>query len=229
MDQPISNDERVRRVAEAYDRVAERYAEARGTVAGPFRRLLDRLVQPLPDGATILDVGCGHGVPARYLVERGFRLTGLDASTRLTALAREAVPEADFIRGDMRTADPGGPFDAILAWDSVFHVPRNDHAAVFAKFRSWIEPGGRLLVSLGGSGPEDFTSEMLGETFFYSGHAPEAALVIIQDAGFEIEHWEVDDPSSRGHVAVLGKAGPISGHSSERGCTDEELGVAGVS
>lgn len=212
-----TNEDRVRRVVEAYDRVAGRYAEARGPVSGPFRRLLDRLVEPLPDGATILDVGCGHGVPARYLVERGFRVTGLDGSARLLALARAAVPEADFILGDMRTADPGGPFDAILAWDAVFHVPRNDHAALFVKFRSWIESGGRLLVSLGGSGSEEFTSVMLGETFFYSGHTPEAAMRHLEDAGFEIEHWEVDDPSSRGHIAVLGNARPLPGHSPSKG------------
>jgi cyclopropane fatty-acyl-phospholipid synthase-like methyltransferase len=206
----------VRRVVEAYDRAAERYAEARGPVSGPFRRLLERLVQPLPAGATILDVGCGHGVPARYLVDRGFRVTGLDGSARLLALARATVPEAYFIRGDMRTTDPGGLFDAVLAWDSVFHLPRSDHAAVFANFRSWLEPGGRLLVSLGGSGADEFTSEMLGETFFYSGHAPEAAMRLLEDAGFEIEHWEVDDPSSRGHIAVLGNARPLSGHSSSQ-------------
>jgi cyclopropane fatty-acyl-phospholipid synthase-like methyltransferase len=209
-----SNEDRVRKVVEAYDRAAEQYAEFRGPVSGAFRRLLDRLVDPLPKGATILDVGCGHGVPARYLVDRGFRVTGLDGSARLLALARTAVPEADFMLGDMRTVDPGGPFDAILAWDSVFHVPRSDHAAVFARFRSWMDAGGRLLVSLGGSGPDEFSSEMLGETFFYSGHAPDAALVLLQDAGFEIEHWEVDDLSSRGHIAVLGNARTASRHSS---------------
>jgi cyclopropane fatty-acyl-phospholipid synthase-like methyltransferase len=212
-----SNEDRVRKVVESYDRAAEKYAEFRGPVSGAFRRLLDRLVDPLPNGATILDVGCGHGVPAQYLVDRGFRVIGLDGSARLLALARAAIPEAHFILGDMRTADPGGPFDAILAWDAVFHVPRSDHAAVFARFRSWVEAGGRLLVSLGGSGPEEFTSEMLGETFFYSGHAPEAAMRLLEDSGFEIEHWEVDDPSARGHIAVLGNARPLSGHSPSRG------------
>jgi SAM-dependent methyltransferase len=214
VDRPTSADAHVRQVAEAYDRAAEKYADARVPVTGSFRRLLDRLVQPLPAGASVLDVGCGHGVPARYLVDRGFRVTGLDGSARLLELARKAVPEATFHLGDMRSADPGGPYDAVLAWDSVFHVPRGDHAAVFSRFRSWLGPGGRLLLSLGGSGGEEFTSEMLGETFFYSGHTPEASIELLEGAGFEIEHWEIDDPSSRGHIAILGNARPLSGHSS---------------
>jgi cyclopropane fatty-acyl-phospholipid synthase-like methyltransferase len=207
VDRPTTSEERARQVAAAYDRVAGKYAEARGPVGGAFQRLLDRLVEPLPPGVSILDAGCGHGVAARYLVDWGFRVTGLDGSARLLALARKMVPEATFLLGDMRAAEPGGPFEAILAWDSVFHIPRGDHAAVFARLRAWLAPSGRLLVSLGGSGAEDFTAEMLGETFFYSGHAPEESLELLEAAGFEIEHWEVDDPSSRGHIAVLGKVG----------------------
>ena len=118
-------------------------------------------------------------------------------------LARRAVPGVTFLHGDMRVAEPGGPFDAIVAWDSVFHIPRAEHAAIFSRFRSWLRPGGRLLVSLGGSGEDGFTSEMHGETFFFSGFEPIEALQVLCEAGFEVEHWEVDDPSSRGHIAVL--------------------------
>src|SRR5262249_37767159 len=144
------------------------------------------------------------GVPiARYLADRGLCVTGLDGSVRMLDLARLAVPEAAFLHGDMRLAEPVGPFDAIVAWDSVFHIPRSEHATVFSRFRSWLRPGGRLLVSLGGSGVDSFLSQMHGETFFYSGHEPSEAIQVLISAGFEIEHWEADDPSSRGHITVL--------------------------
>src|SRR5262245_1631816 len=133
------------RVPEAYDRIAEAWR-----AAGDFRerRFLDRLVAGFPPGAQVLDVGCGCGAPiGAYLAGRGFRLTGLDASARLLSYARKLLPAATFIQGDMRTADPGGPFDAVVAWDSVFHLPRDDHAALFRRFHSWLRSGGRLLVS----------------------------------------------------------------------------------
>ncbi len=46
---------------------------------------------------------------------------------------------------------------------------------------------------------------MYGETFYYSGFAPNVARELIEAAGFEIELWEVDDPSSRGHIAVIAR------------------------
>ena len=193
-------------VVAAYNRIAGAWREARVAGSAPFRErpLLDRLVLPLPPGAQILDVGCGPGEPiAAYLAQRGFQVVGLDGSDRMLELARRAVPTAAFLLGDMRTADPGGRFDALVAWDSVFHIPRTEHRAVFARFHSWLRPRGRLLVSLGGSGEMDFTSQMHGETFFYSGHEPTEALRIVASVGFQIEHWEEDDPSSRGHIAVL--------------------------
>jgi cyclopropane fatty-acyl-phospholipid synthase-like methyltransferase len=103
----------------------------------------------------------------------------------------------------MRTADPGRAFDAVVAWDSVFHIPRVEHEGLFRRFRSWLRPGGRLLVSLGGSADAELRSQMYGETFFYSAHAPSEALRLLEGVGFQVEHWEVDDPSSRGHIAVL--------------------------
>ena len=196
-------------VTKAYDRIAEAWRDSRTTGAAQFpeRRLLDQVTTSLLPAAEILDVGCGCGEPiAAYLAGRGFRVVGLDGSERMIDLARKAVPGVEFLLGDMRTAEPGGPFDAIVAWDSVFHIPRSEHPGVFARFRSWLRPSGQLLVSLGGSHSDGFTSEMHGETFFYSGDEPEEALQVLEHAGFRVDHWEVDNPSSRGHIAVIATA-----------------------
>jgi trans-aconitate methyltransferase len=195
-------------VIRAYDRIANAWRDARVAGAATFRERpwVDRLALPLPPGARIMDAGCGCGVPiTSYLVGLGFEVVGLDGSARLLELARVAVPDAQFILGDMRTADPAGSFDAIVAWDSVFHLPRGEHREVFRRFRSWLRPGGHLLVSLGGSADAELRSEMHGATFFYSAHEPSEALRLLEGVGFQIEHWELDDPSSRGHIAVLAR------------------------
>jgi hypothetical protein len=105
--------------------------------------------------------------------------------------------------GDMRATNPVGPFDAIVAWDSVFHLPRADHPAVSARFYTRLTPGGRVLLSLGVTAEEGFTSGMHGETFFDSGNDPADAMRLLASAGFAVEHREVDDPSPRRHVAAL--------------------------
>jgi predicted TPR repeat methyltransferase len=195
------------RVSTAYDRSAEQWRATRPRELYPVvSRLLDVALVGAPSHARVLDIGCGAGVPlTRALEARGFRVTGLDFSARLLEIARTEVPAATFILGDMRSVtsrEIGDEYDLIVAWDSVFHVPRENHADVFARFASWLRPGGRLLLSLGGSAWEG-TSEMLGETFFYSGFDPEESLRLLEAAGFSIVHSEIDDPQSRGHLSIV--------------------------
>lgn len=196
----------------AYERIAHAWRTARIGGATEFEegRLLDRALIPLDEGARILDVGCGSGEPiTKHLADRGFRVVGLDGSAKMIELARNAVPMAEFIQGDIRESAPEGRFDAIVAWDVVFHIPRGEHHDIFARFHSWLRPGGRLLVSLGGSGDDALASEMLGETFHYSAYEPAVAVRIIEESGFHVEHWEFDDTSSRGHIAVIATREPV--------------------
>ncbi|HVH08479.1 MAG TPA: class I SAM-dependent methyltransferase, partial [Gemmatimonadales bacterium] len=189
-------------MAASYDAIAESWCAARSGSSAAFRerRFVEGLVAPLSPKARILDLGCGCGEPiGRWLADAGFELVGVDLSQRLLALAARALPHATLVHGDMRTVDLRGPFDAIVAWDSVFHLPRRDHPALFRRLAAWLAAGGRLLLSLGGSDQAGFTSDMHGATFFYSGDAPARALAALGAAGFRIERWEVDDPSGRGH------------------------------
>jgi hypothetical protein len=48
---------------------------------------------------------------------------------------------------------------------------------------------------------------MFGIDFFYSAHSPEVSLTLLQEAGFALVLAEIDDPSSRGHLAVLCRKG----------------------
>lgn len=185
-----------------YDLIAERW-DANGREFRE-RRYVDLAVRDLPPGARVLDVGCGTGRPvARYLAGRGFRVVGVDSSAAMLDIARRVVPEAELIQADMVGMELAGGFAAAVMWDSLFHVPRAHHRAVYRKLRDALRPGGRLLLSTGGTGDEGFTSEMYGETFFYSGFAPEETLDLLRSEGFEVELCEVDDPSALGHLAVI--------------------------
>jgi cyclopropane fatty-acyl-phospholipid synthase-like methyltransferase len=144
-----------------------------------------------------------------------FHVVGVDQSKELLKIAKSVVPEAELIHSDMIEIQFAESFAAAVAWDSVFHVERKYHSAVYRKLANALEIGGRLLLSVGGSDAEDsasddsgaegFTSEMFGHAFFYSGYAPQVARKQLEAEGFEIEVWEVDDPSSRGHIAVIGR------------------------
>jgi cyclopropane fatty-acyl-phospholipid synthase-like methyltransferase len=201
-----------------YDHIAEQWhSNFRGqTYIERVLSYVDRILDGLPSGAKVLDLGCGTGNPiAKYIVQRGYQLTGVDQSKEMLRIARQVVSEAELIHANMVEIEFRDKFSAAVAWDSVFHVERKHHSAIYHKLASSLEIGGRLLLSVGGSDAggstsgdsdtEGFTSEMFGQTFYYSGYAPKVARKLLEAEGFEIEMWEVDDPSSRGHIAVIAR------------------------
>src|ERR1044071_3391209 len=163
---------------DSYDHIAEQWHSNFRGQAYVDRVLgyVDKVLDGLPPGAKVLDLGCGTGNPiARHLVQRGYRVIGIDQSEKMLAIAKQVVPEAEFIHGDMVEIQFTDKFGAAVAWDSIFHVERKYHSAIYRKLANSLEIGGRLLLSVGGSdvdsGAEGFTSEMFGHTFFYSGYA----------------------------------------------------------
>lgn len=199
----------------AYDRIAAQWHKNFRGQAYVDRSLgyVDCVLEGLAARANVLDLGCGTGNPiARHIIDRGFHVVGVDQSTQLLDIARTVIPEAELIHADMVDIKFTETFAAAIAWDSVFHIPRGAHAAIYRKLARALDPGRRLLLSVGGSGAESLdsseggiNSEMFGENFFYDGYAPDIARRLIEAAGFEIELWEVDDPSSHGHIAVIAR------------------------
>lgn len=179
-------------------------------------RLVDRVLAGLPIGAQILDLGCGTGEPIdRHIAARGYSVTCLDQSAEMLKFARHNIPADEFIHADMVDVEFSHNFDGAIAWDSMFHVNRRHHAAIYRKVAQALMPGRRFMFSVGGSAADEkdnsvegFTSEMFGQTFYYSGFAPEVARKLIEEAGFEIELWEIDDPTSRGHIAGIARRLP---------------------
>ena len=69
--------------------------------------------------AKVVDLGCGSGIPiAKYLIEQGCQLTGVDTSTVMLDMAQQNFPEQIWINADIRQFRAEQTFDGILAWDS---------------------------------------------------------------------------------------------------------------
>jgi cyclopropane fatty-acyl-phospholipid synthase-like methyltransferase len=199
-------------VPAAYDRIAEKFLRDR-SVALREKKYLDLVLAGLKPDARVLDFGCGTGRPiGEYLVERGFAVTGVDGSAGILAIAGRLLPTAELIQGRLEEVELAGNFGAAIAWDSLFHVAREHHAAIYAKLARWIVPGGRLVLSTGAGTCEEpgFTDQMYGETFYYSSWSPERVQTLLGDAGFVVELCETDQPpdparGDRGHVAIVAR------------------------
>jgi len=117
-----------------------------------------------------------------------FPVLGIDGSARQIQLARSNVPTAEFLQADMTTVQfAPASFDAISAFYSITHVPRNEHAALFERVATWLRPGGAFVASLGAGQLCDWRGNWLGVEMFFSHFGPETNEQLVRDAGFAIE------------------------------------------
>lgn len=179
-----------------YDRFAETYEANRGlfdmtSTLVPFYRGLNR------DKGRLLDLGCGAGEPfPRYFLEKGWEVYGVDFSKKMLELAARFAPQMHTIYADMTEVEfPPAQFDAITCIYSLFHVPRNLHPELFAKFHRWLRPGGKVLFTYAtrkytGQDEFDGEKEFMGQRLFYSHTTEEKLREQLTAAGFEIESFE---------------------------------------
>ncbi len=100
--------------------------------------------------ASILDLGCGSAEPiARYFIEKGFDVTGIDSSPRLIGLCKGRFPDQNWMVTDMRTLSLDRHFDGILAWDSFFHLCPEDQRRMFPIFRRHAGTTAALMFTSG--------------------------------------------------------------------------------
>jgi SAM-dependent methyltransferase len=186
-------DERRRTVAEGYDAIAVAYLDWAGSVADPARdRLFSALLDLLPAGSQVVDLGCGAGLPWTKRLAARFRVTGVDISEAQIELARRNVPEATFCVGDMSLLEvETASLDGIAALYSLSHLPREDHAALIGRMWRWLKPGGLLLATFGAHDSPDWTGEWLGTPMFFSSYDADTYRRLLREAGFDLIADEV--------------------------------------
>src|ERR687894_766584 len=81
--------------------------------------------------------------------------------------ARKRHPDSRFIHGDICEWEPPERYDAIIAWDSIFHVPYAEQRRVVMKLCDALASGGVILFTAGGVDGE-ITGRMRGQDFYYS-------------------------------------------------------------
>lgn len=190
--------ERLPFASAGYDRIAQRFDAERGPKPGEwrfFRTLGAELVSP----SRVLDCGCGSGHSALvHLLEAGHEILGLDGSAEMLDLFGRRYPSIRTVHADMRDYKPDARFDALIAWDSLFHLSHTDQVAMIERFGEWISPGGRLLFT---SGPNDGSVEgdMFGVAFFYASFDEAGYRASLAKAGFDAITSAFDEPDGDVH------------------------------
>jgi SAM-dependent methyltransferase len=189
-----------------YQRFARAFDRDRGRTLME-RRYLNLMLERLPAQPQVLDLGCGTGEPiARYLIEQGCRLTGVDAAPAMIELCRERFPGAQWLVGDMRSLPLLRQFDAILAWNSFFHLTPEDQRRMFAVFQAHVAPRGMLLFT---SGPRagDAIGDLYGHALYHTSLDPADYEALLQEVGFEVIVFRAVDPDCGEHTVWLAQSG----------------------
>lgn len=189
-------------VRSGYDQAAERYAASRDQFQNVAH--LERFKKVLPSPATVLDVGCGSGIPvAKYLVERGYDVIGIDFAPKQVDLARELVPGGSFEVRNMLELKAGEyHVDGLVSFYAVFHTPRQTHAELLRRFASFVRPGGALLITMGAEEWEGTETDWHGVEMFWSHFGADTNKRLVDEAGFEIQSAEIAGSGGEAHQVI---------------------------
>ena len=194
------------RIIALYEETAAAWDEARGRELQE-REWFDRFTALVPSGSSILDLGCGSGEPiARHLVQRGYRVTGVDSSPSLIAMCGKRMPNEEWMVADMRTLDLGRRFDGILAWYSFFHLHFDDQRAMFPRFAAHAAPGAILMLT---SGPQhgEAIGEWQGEPLYHASLSQEEYRQLFDANGFEVLSFRAGMPINDGPTVWIARYG----------------------
>jgi SAM-dependent methyltransferase len=190
------------RIIEHYERHARAWDADRRMAEWNDKPWHERFVAALPSAASILDLGCGSGVPiAQYMAECGFHITGIDSSPTLISLCRERLCDQEWIVEDMRSLQLPRRFDGILAWDSFFHLRPGDQRRMFNVFARHAAPSAVLMFN---SGPAhgEAAGEYRGDPLYHASLCADEYRDLLGRIGFEVIAHAVEDWQAGGGRTV---------------------------
>jgi SAM-dependent methyltransferase len=111
--------------------------------------LLVEWLQGLPDGARLLDLGCGGGQDASDLDRLGYRVVGLDRTSALLSAGRRRYYSLPLVRADLRDLPfQSMSFDGLWAAASLMHLPKPDAHRILADLYKLVRPGGLFAATV---------------------------------------------------------------------------------
>lgn len=186
-------------VAASYDQIADQWLDLS---AYGFAQI-ERAVAFVKHKGVALDVGCGAGRCLDLLARHGFRTDGIDTSPAMIALARERHPDARLFHGDICGWELPRPYDLIVAWDSVWHVPLAEQEAVLTKLCRGLSAGGVLVFTTGGTDvPSEKRDSYMGPPMYHAALGIPKTLHVLAQAGCVCRHLEYDQYPEL-HVYVI--------------------------
>jgi ubiquinone/menaquinone biosynthesis C-methylase UbiE len=165
---------------------------------------LERATSLRPPPGKVLDIGCGSGEPiARYFVDKGYQVTGLDFVEEMLAICRSRLPQMTWCSMDMRELELSEQFDIVIAWDSFFHLSREAQRDVLPRFSRHTVTGGVLIFTSGLKEGEGIGGDLCGDRLYHASLDTEEYARLLDRHGYDVALHKAEDPKCGGHTVWI--------------------------
>ena len=190
-------------VARSYDLIAERW----DSDSFPRHNGIDqhkRALAFLNRRGSALDLGCGSsGRILDLMLENGYAVAGLDISERMIELARRRDPQVTFHHADICQWEFPIEYDFISAWDSIWHIPLDEHERVLGKILKALTRGGVCIFTTGGvDTPSETRDSAMGVPMYHSAPGISRIMENLARSGCVCRHLEYDQFPEL-HVCII--------------------------
>ena len=170
-----------------YNKYATAYFES--TVNLDLSEIRDKFERYLPEGGSILDLGCGSGRDSLAFYEDEYEVTPLDGSEEMCALA-EIHTDLEVLNMTFAELDFDEVFDGVWACASLIHVPEEELPGILKKIGQALKPGGIFFLSVKEG---DFAGIRSGR--YFVDYSRSKISEMIEDVGiFSVEEvWKTAD------------------------------------
>jgi ubiquinone/menaquinone biosynthesis C-methylase UbiE len=176
-------------VAMGYDEMAGDYGKWTLHHERPDREKYTQLLMSnLSEGSSLLELGCGPGAPTTKTLAERYEVTANDISESCLELAQKNAPSANLILSDMTSLEfPDNSFDAVVAYYSFHHVPRDRYEPLLNNIANWLRPGGIFMAAMYPYDTDNLvTDDWHGSTMYWSSFDEDKTLQLIKGAGLTI-------------------------------------------
>lgn len=181
-----------------YDQNAQNYFET--TREFDLSSLYEIFLSHLPQGASILDAGCGSGRDTKHFLEKGYQVTAFDGSKKMAQLAQQwtGLPVQHKSFSDFTSEVP---FDGIWANASLLHVPKTELLSILTQLKALLKPDGVWYMSFRYGEREQYE----GGRYFNDQTEESLCRILDQLSDLEILHLGIPDSlkSRRGFKFVV--------------------------
>jgi 2-polyprenyl-3-methyl-5-hydroxy-6-metoxy-1,4-benzoquinol methylase len=184
-----------------YEEIAPTFISGRGrNHLGIGATIVAQWSQKLAEGAQVLDLGCGTGVPiSQVLIERGFHVYGVDASPTMIAAFQARFPSVPVECCGVEDSNFfGKTFDGVVAWRLFFLFDVEGQSNLIRTIAGVLRSGGRLLFTT----PSQSCSSLDGMTGRQSlSLGFNAYQKMLQDEGLSLVETRSDEGENHYYLA----------------------------